>query len=91
MVAFARLVSHYFSHAAWLEEDELLRNAPRLADIPAVLVHGRLDLAGPSDVAWQLARVWPAAELHLVAGGHTGDTEMDRLFLEAADRFASDR
>ena len=51
-VAFARLVTHYFSHAGWLEEDELLRNAHRLADIPAVLLHGRLDLAGPADVAW---------------------------------------
>ncbi len=89
MVAFARLVTHYFSHAAWLEEDELLRNAGRLADIPAVLLHGRLDLAGPSDVAWQLAQAWPGSELHFVAGGHRGDTEMDRLLLEATDRFAS--
>ena len=56
MVAFARLVTHYFSHAAWLDEDELLRNASRLAGIPGVLVHGRLDLAGPPDVAWLLAR-----------------------------------
>jgi proline iminopeptidase len=89
MVAFARLVTHYFSHAAWLEEDELLRNAPRLAAIPGVLVHGRLDLAGPPDVAWQLSRAWPRAELHFVTGGHTGDAEMDRLQLQATGRFAS--
>jgi proline iminopeptidase len=87
-VAFARLVTHYFSHAGWLEEDELLRNAHRLADIPAVLLHGRLDLAGPADVAWQLATAWPAAELHFVPGGHTGDAEMNRLLLKATDRFA---
>ena len=43
-----------------LEEDELLRNAHRLAGIPAVLLHGRLDLSGPPDVAWALARAWPA-------------------------------
>jgi proline iminopeptidase len=88
-VAFARLVTHYFSHAAWLDEDEIVRNAPRLAGIPGVLLHGRLDLAGPPDVAWELARAWPGAELHFVAGGHTGDAEMDRLLLEATDRFAS--
>jgi proline iminopeptidase len=87
-VAFARLVTHYFSHAAWLEEDELLRDAARLAGIPGVLLHGRLDMAGPADVAWQLARAWPGAELHLVPGGHTGDAEMDRLHLAATDRFA---
>src|SRR6266545_548502 len=85
MIAFARLVTHYFSHAAWLEEDELLSNASRLAGIPGVLIHGRLDLAGPPDVAWQLAQAWPDAELHFVPGGHTGDAEMDRLLLEATD------
>ena len=91
MVGFARLVTHYFSHGAWLEEDELVRNAGRLAGIPAVLVHGRLDLSGPPDVAWRLAQAWPDAELHFVAGGHTGDAEMDRLLLEATERFASAR
>ncbi len=88
-IAFARLVTHYFSHAAWLGEDELLANAWKLAGIPAVLVHGRLDLAGPADVARQLAKAWPGAELHFVAGGHRGDAEMDRLELEATDRFAA--
>jgi proline iminopeptidase len=91
MLGFARLVTHYFSHAAWLEEDELLRNASRLAGIRGVLVHGRLDLAGPPDVAWELARAWPGAELHFVPGGHTGDAEMDRLLLEATDRFSARR
>jgi proline iminopeptidase len=88
-VGFARLVTHYFSHAAWLQDDELLRNAPRLAGIPAVLLHGRLDLSGPPDVPWLLAQAWPGAELHFVPGGHTGDDEMDRLFLEATHRFAT--
>ena len=88
-VAFARLVTHYFSHTAWLEDDETFRDAPRLAGIPGVLVHGRLDLAGPPDVAWDLARAWPGSELHFIAGGHTGDAEMDRILLESTDRFAS--
>ena len=87
-IGFARLVTHYFSHAAWLEDDELLRNAGRLAGIPAVLLHGRLDLSGPPDVAWALASAWPSAELHFIPGGHTGDAEMDRLQLAATDRFA---
>jgi len=87
-IAFARLVTHYFSHAAWLEEDELLRNASQLAGIPGVLIHGRLDLAGLPDVAWQLVRAWPRAELHFVSRDHTGDAHMDRLLLEATDRLA---
>lgn len=88
MLAFARLVAHYFAHAAWLDDDELLRNASKLAEIPGVLVHGRLDLGGPPDAAWQLAQAWPGAELHFVPGGHTGDEETERLILEATNRFA---
>lgn len=72
--AFARIVTHYFRHRAWLSDDELLRNADRLAGIPAVLVHGRFDLGGPVDSAWQLARAWPGAQLVLVETGHTAPT-----------------
>ena len=64
------------------------RVSEMVAGIPGVLIHGRLDLSGPPDVAWQFARAWPGAELHFIAGGHTGDAEMDRLLLEATDRFA---
>lgn len=88
MIAFARLVTHYFSHAAWLEEGELLANASRLAGIPGVILHGRLDLAGPADAAWLLAQAWPGAELHFVAGGHTAAaapaSDQRRVFLAAA-------
>ncbi len=41
---FARLVTHYWRHTAWREEGELLRGVERLAGIPAVLIHGRLDV-----------------------------------------------
>src|SRR5947209_6495481 len=49
-MAFARLCAHYFSHAAWLEDGQLLRDAGRLAGIPGVLIHGRFDIGGPPDV-----------------------------------------
>ena len=87
-LCFARLCAHYFSHAAWLEDDELLRNAGRLAGIPGVMIHGRFDIQGPPDVAWQLAQLWPDAELHLVRTGHTGGDEMTELMVAALDRFA---
>jgi hypothetical protein len=38
-----RICAHFFSNGAWLEEDQLLRNASKLAGIPAVLAHGRHD------------------------------------------------
>jgi proline iminopeptidase len=89
-VAFVRICAHYFSHGAWLEEDELLRNAARLAGIPAVLIHGRLDLGSPLGTAWELAQSWPDAQLVVVDdSGHTGSKRMTDEILAALDRFAA--
>jgi proline iminopeptidase len=88
-ITFARVVSHYFHHRAWLRDDELLRHAHRLAGTPGVLVHGRMDIGSPTDGAWQLAQAWPDAELHLVDTGHGGGEEMMARMLEATNRFAA--
>jgi proline iminopeptidase len=90
-LAFARLVTHYFSHAAFMDDGALLEDAGRLAGIPGVLVHGRLDLAGPPDVAWELAHAWPGAELHLVETGHTGGAAMTAVETDALRRLATAR
>jgi proline iminopeptidase len=88
-LAFVRICAHYFSHAAWLEEGVLLREAHRLAGIPGVLIHGRLDLGSPLTTAWELARAWPDATLHVVDdSGHTGSETMSREIRAALDRFA---
>ena len=89
-MAFARIVTYYFHHAAWLEDGQLLRNAGRLEGIPGVLVHGRFDLGSPPIVPWELARAWPGAELGLVPTGHAGGGEMTSAAVDATDRFARD-
>ena len=86
-MAFARLCAHYFSHAAWLEDGELLRNASRLAGIPGVLIHGHFDISGPPDVPWLLAKAWPDAQLHLVRAGHMGGADTTQLMIAALDSF----
>jgi proline iminopeptidase len=85
---FARLCAHYFSHAAWLEDEQLLSGIGRLAGIPAVLVHGRFDIQGPPEEAWLLHQAWPGSELHLVRTGHRGGAEMTEHILAALNRFA---
>ena len=88
-LAFVRICAHYFAHAAWLEEGQLIRDAGRLAGIPGVLVHGRFDLGGPLTTAWELAKVWPDAELTVIdAAGHLGGPATSRAVLAALDRFA---
>ena len=88
-LGFARLVTHYFRHAAWLAEDQLLRGIHAVADLPAVLVQGRLDLQCPLETAWELAAAWPSAELVVVDGaGHAGDhPDLTAALVAATDRF----
>ncbi|MEU9565199.1 prolyl aminopeptidase [Streptomyces sp. NPDC048161] len=89
MLALVRICSHYFSHAAWLEEGQLIRDAGRLAGIPGVLIHGRLDISGPLDTAWELAHAWPGAELVVIEdAGHKGSAAMSEAVYAAFDRFA---
>lgn len=89
--ALVRICAHYFGNGAWLDEGVLLREAHRLAGIPGVLIHGRLDLSSPLDTAWRLSRVWRDAELHVVDdAGHKSSNEMRRLVYTAIDRFAGD-
>ncbi|MGX9901985.1 prolyl aminopeptidase [Arthrobacter sp. SA17] len=89
-MVIARLVTHYWRHAAWLEDGALIREAGKLAGIPGALVHGRLDISGPADIAWHVAQAWPDAELHLIdeAGHGTGHPAMGETVLEVLDRFA---
>jgi proline iminopeptidase len=90
-VALVRIASHYFSHGAWLEEGVLLREAHKLAGIPAVLIHGRLDMGGPLLTAWQLHQAWPGARLVVVEGaGHLGTVTTRGHVLEALDAMAMD-
>lgn len=89
-LAFARIVTHYFDHAAWLEDGQLLRNAPALADIPGVLIHGRLDLTSPLQTAWELHRAWPNSKLVLTNSGHSSaDPSMAEAIVAATDGFAT--
>jgi proline iminopeptidase len=89
-MAFARLVTHYWRHAAWLPDGLVGRAGAALAATPGVLVHGRLDLGSPPDIAWALARAWPGSELTLVdhAGHGAGQDAIGELVVRATDRFA---
>ena len=87
-LAFARIVTHYVMHNAWLEDEVLLRNAGVLAEIPGVLVHGRFDFQAPLENAYVLRRAWPRAELVVVNdAGHVPTGEVARQIVRATDGF----
>jgi proline iminopeptidase len=89
-LAFARIENHYFTHAGWLEEGQLLRDARLLADIPGTIVHGRYDMPCPMRYAWLLHKAWPKADFHMIEGAGHAYSEpgiLDRL-IRATDNYA---
>jgi proline iminopeptidase len=88
-LGFARIVTHYVRHNAWLEDGILLRNAGALSNIPGVLVNGRFDFQAPIANAWQLKRVWPSATIVIVdEAGHGADAKVSRELVRAINPFA---
>ncbi len=70
-LALARIECHYFKNDAFLEKNQLLRDAGRLRDIPGVIVHGRYDAICPLEQAYALHAVWPEGRLEIVQdAGH---------------------
>src|SRR4030095_16657232 len=90
-LAFARLVTHYVRHDAWIEDGGLLANADRLAGIPGLMVNGRFDFQSPIGNAWELKLAWPRAELVIVDNaGHAADhVAITQEIIRATDRLAA--
>jgi len=64
--------AHYFVNNSFMAEDQLLRNAGRLAGIPGIIVQGRYDLLCPPETSARLANVWPGSEVRIVEeAGHS--------------------
>jgi proline iminopeptidase len=89
-LCFARLVTHYWHHRAWLGDMELMDNLPLIAHIPSILIHGRLDLGGPLDGPWKLHRNWPGSQLRILdqAGHDARDPGMEDTIRQALELFS---
>ena len=89
-MAYARLVTHYVRHNAWLGDGSVLRDVDRLAGIPGVLVNGRCDFQAPPATAWKLHRLWPHSELVVVndAGHAASNPGITEELIRATDHFA---
>jgi proline iminopeptidase len=63
--AFSLLENWYMMNDCFLEEDQLLRDAGRIAHIPTFIVHGRFDAVCLPVSAWELANRMDEVELRL--------------------------
>lgn len=87
-LAFARIVTHFVRHNAWLEDGVLIRDARLISHLPAFLVTGRFDFQAPISNAWELKRVWPAAQLVIVDEAGHGNAEVGLAVVRATDQLA---
>ena len=87
---FSRLENHYFTHRAFLSEDQaILRNLDKLSEITGVIVQGRYDMVCPPESAFRLAEGWPNARLRMIpAAGHAlSEPGITKALIETTDRF----
>ena len=63
--------AHYFVNDSFMQPDQLLNEAAKLAGIPGIIVQGRYDLLCPPSTSHALAARWREAEIRIVAeAGH---------------------
>jgi proline iminopeptidase len=70
---FALQVAHSWANNAFLGERGILDHLDVITHLPAVLIHGRLDISGPLVTAWELHKRWPRSRLQVLEHeGHAG-------------------
>lgn len=75
-LSIARIECHYFTHNSFFEDDQLLKNADKLKNIPGFIVHGRYDVICPVDQAFELHEKWPNSQLKVISNaGHAVSEE----------------
>ncbi|MEM8655644.1 MAG: prolyl aminopeptidase [Pseudomonadota bacterium] len=80
-LGFARIVTHYFAHSAWMTDGQLLRDVDRIGHIPCRMIHSRFDPSCPLRAPWDLAQVWPNADLRILGG--TAHSALDQEMVDA--------
>lgn len=88
-LAFSRLENYYMANRCFLQEGQLLRDAEKIAHIPAVLVNGRYDMICPPVTAYRLHQKLPNSKLVIAenAGHWMGEPAIERALLQAAREF----
>ena len=71
-ISLARIEAHYFLNKGFLEDNQILANMDKIADIPGTIVQGRYDMVCPMKSSYELYQSWPKAELDIIPdAGHS--------------------
>lgn len=92
-LAFARIETHYFKNNGFFKEnDQLLKNAHLIKDIPTIIVHGRYDVVCPLKSSYDLKKQLNNCELVIIPdAGHSGaEIGISTNLVKATDKFKED-
>ncbi|HYN53533.1 MAG TPA: prolyl aminopeptidase [Methylotenera sp.] len=88
-VARARVQIHYIQHHCFIDGQAILRDCNKLGHIPTIIVQGRYDMVCPPKSAWELSRVMPHAEFHIIqdAGHSAMELGVTSALIAATEQF----
>ena len=80
----ARIEAHYFLNHLFLEEGQLLKNINNIKNIHGDIIQGRYDSICPPESAYELASIWPNANLQIIekAGHSSLEAPIQKALLE---------
>lgn len=90
------IATHFFRNNCFLEEDQLIKGASVLREVPGIIVHGRFDCVCPLENSHALRRAWPTSQLYIVREAGHSATEpamidaLVRATRDMAQRFEDD-
>ena len=81
-----------YINKAFLEPNQIIRNAGKLKGIPGTIVHGRYDMVCPVNQAFALSEAWPEAQFDVIADAGHSSSEVGTVdaLIRATERLAFD-
>jgi len=82
-IASVKVFLSYEANNYFLEQDQIIKNAGKIKNIPTIIVHGRYDLLCPMDNAWELHKNLPNSELVILPSSNhrlTADGEIAKKY-----------
>ena len=85
-LAEIRISLNYLHERYFMAENQILKNVDKIADIPTLMVHNRLDMVCPLLSAYNLHKKLPKSKLVVVPGrGHFGPQLNEAVYREIKD------
>ncbi len=91
MMPFSVLENYYMMHGCFIDDDQLLREADKIAHIPAFIVNGRFDAVCPPRTAFALAKKLKTVKLEFPpATGHVDSESANQEALLRGVKWVAD-